>query len=95
VYDPLGVFVHRQLLTYHEEGFAMNLVSEVTVDSEAQLAQLVAELAGRIERGEVINLGACCEDNPLWAEQVGTLVPVLERLSLLRRRMTHHEVALL
>jgi len=66
----------------------MSLVDKLTTDTETQLAQLVEELAGRIERGDPIDLDDCCTKHPLWAEQIRSLVPVLKRLSLLHRRAT-------
>lgn len=66
----------------------MKLVDQSTIDSETQLAQLLAELAGCIERGDPIDLGVWCSQHPLWAEQFRLLFPVLQRLAVLYHRAT-------
>jgi hypothetical protein len=63
-----------------------NSIDLSTADAESELAQFLAEVANRIERGEYIDIAVCCSQHPRWSEEVRALLPVLEQLSSLWSR---------
>lgn len=67
----------------------MNASNGLGLDDDAALARLLEEVSNRLAAGEAVDLDSYAASFPQYADELKSLMPVLERLAGLSRMGGH------